>query len=188
MTTSNPKEIVEQILQARWHSTISGKAQTYVGQFFDAFTLRQGVYAKVQGNHGIYRVSIFPGNKNVSATCSCYIGKSGYCHHCEALAHAFLLYPETFTAIPKYTMADVSAATTPERIHSVVRSLALAAVIEELEQNNMNLKGIAVSMGVSEQKIRSLIKKERQQGIIDDLTPLKLACVWLLQKFGSRGA
>lgn len=183
MTTTSTADLIQQILKTRWQETVTAKTQHYIGAFFDMFSLRHGIYAKVQGNHGIYRVSIFPEKSHPEATCSCYIGKDGYCHHCEALAHTFLLNPLAFTIIPEQHIADIIGATIPEQINTATRSAALADIVEELERNGIRVKDVAESMGLSAQRFRAMIKRERQQGIVDDLTPIKLACVWLFHQF-----
>jgi predicted XRE-type DNA-binding protein len=180
MTTSETARTVKHLLQNRWQGGISPKAQKYVNVFFDVFALRGGLYAKVEGNHGVYRVSLFHFNNQIDATCSCYIGKSGYCHHCEALARTFLLNPTSIPTIPAYQLADISAAATPEQIYHFTRSAALAEILQELERNRVSIKSVAESMGLSPQRIRALMKKEQQQGILDELIPLKLASIWLL--------
>ncbi|WP_141509057.1 helix-turn-helix domain-containing protein [Candidatus Chloroploca asiatica] len=182
MIPSTTAETVAQLLQSRWQGAPSPKTQKYINTFFDIFTLRNGLYAKVQGNHGVYRVSIFEYNDQIDATCSCYIGKHGYCHHCEALARTFLLDATTIPPVPAYHIADVRTATTPEQINQYIRSTALAELLQELERNRISIKSVAASLGVSPQRIRALIKKEQHQGVVDELTPIKLSCLWLLDQ------
>jgi methionyl-tRNA synthetase len=138
-TTTTTDETVKQILRIRWQRTTSPKTQKYINQFFDIFTVRGGLYAKVEGNHGTYRVAIFQYNDQIDATCSCYIGKNGYCHHCEALARTFLLNPTGITAIPTHHVVDVLAATTPQQINDYIRSTALDEIIHELERQGISL-------------------------------------------------
>ena len=47
-------------------------------------------------NHGTYTVSIQVDEHGLGSACSCYIGKHGHCHHCEALARTFLENPSAF--------------------------------------------------------------------------------------------
>src|SRR5690348_7922354 len=83
----------------RWPLAPGSKALPYVKVFFA--TQRQGarLLGKVVGNHGTYTVSIEPTEHGLTSACSCYIGKHGYCHHCEALALAYLSNPNAFEVV-----------------------------------------------------------------------------------------
>ena len=84
-------------MKRQWSRVPSKKAQPYVKAFFAAVRSGTKITAKVVGNHGTYTVSIQLDTQGLTSACSCYIGKHGYCHHCEALAITFVQDPSLFT-------------------------------------------------------------------------------------------
>jgi hypothetical protein len=86
-----PEAVLQSAIQKRWHKTAGEKAGRYVGKFFDRVRLGKKIVAKVEGNHGVYTVSIEAKGTSTDSACSCYIGGDGYCHHCHALALTFPL-------------------------------------------------------------------------------------------------
>src|SRR5262245_50208080 len=89
-------DTLQAAVRRHWSGTLSDKAKRYVDAFFDTMRIGTKIIAKVHGNHGIYTVSIHLKEQTINAACSCYIGKGGGCHHCEALARMFLNNPDTF--------------------------------------------------------------------------------------------
>src|SRR6266542_2605147 len=83
-------EMLQAAVRRYWSGKPSDKAKRYVDAFFDATRIGTKIIAKVHGNHGTYTVSIHLNQQMINAACSCYIGKGGGCHHCEALARTFL--------------------------------------------------------------------------------------------------
>ena len=77
----------------------SQKATPYVNAFTARVWSGTKITAQVVGNHGTYTVSIQLGTQGLTSACSCYIGKHGYCHHCEALAHTFVHDPRLFKVV-----------------------------------------------------------------------------------------
>src|SRR5438046_9498319 len=87
-------------LQTLIQRTRSGKpdakTQRYVNAFYDRTSVGTKIVARVEGNHGTYTVSIEVKDNALVSACSCYIGKGGYCHHCQALALTYLQDPTSF--------------------------------------------------------------------------------------------
>ena len=71
-------------LRRAWPGKPSAKAQNYIGAFFAGTRIAARISAQVVGNHGTYTVSIEAKEAKLMSACSCYIGKGGSCHHCEA--------------------------------------------------------------------------------------------------------
>lgn len=106
MTTS--PETLQTVLRSHWSHAPSAKAGRYVGQFYALEHTGERISGKVEGNHGTYRVSIqTDGERVISSACSCYIGKHGYCHHCEALAHTYLQNPGAFVVVTAKERGDL---------------------------------------------------------------------------------
>ena len=92
-------EALQTAIRDHWSHTPGDKTQRYVGRFFSRTRTGTKIVARVTGNHGDYTVSIAVGAHGVTAACSCYIGKDGYCHHCAALAQTFLDDPVSFQEV-----------------------------------------------------------------------------------------
>src|SRR5687767_360147 len=92
-------EVIETALRKRWSFRPSVKAKRYVGKFVNATRTGKKITAQVEGNHGRYTVSIEAEPDGLTSACSCYIGKGGFCHHCEALAHTFLQHHVVLTPV-----------------------------------------------------------------------------------------
>ena len=92
-------EKLRSAIQSRWSGDPSLKAMRYTESFFNQIRTAKKIVAQVEGNHGIYTVSIQLKGSGLSAACSCYVGKEGLCHHCEALAFAFLRSDSYFKEI-----------------------------------------------------------------------------------------
>ena len=103
------RERLQSAIQRRWSGNPSVKARRYIESFFNRTRTATKIAAQVEGNHGIYTVSIQVEDHGLSAACSCYIGKEGFCHHCEALAFAFLRGDHDFKVIEAKKSSDIHA-------------------------------------------------------------------------------
>src|SRR5215831_15695616 len=107
---------LQMAIKRQWSRVPSQKAKPYVNAFFAAVRTETKITAKVVGNHGTYTVSMQLDPHGLTSACSCYIGRHGHCHHCEALAITFLREPGQFKIVkPKpvkavKSLADVAGA------------------------------------------------------------------------------
>jgi hypothetical protein len=90
---------LQRAIKRQWSRVPSQKAKPYVNAFFAAVRTDTKITAKAVGNHGTYTVSIQFTNHSLTSACSCYIGKHGSCHHCEALAITFVQDPNVFRSM-----------------------------------------------------------------------------------------
>jgi uncharacterized Zn finger protein len=90
---------IQTAIKRQWSRVPSQKAKPYVNAFFATVRTDTKITAKVVGNHGTYTVSIQVDTLGLTSACSCYIGKHGYCHHCEALAITFVQDPSLFQVV-----------------------------------------------------------------------------------------
>ncbi len=105
---------LEQLLtamQRQWSRVPSQKAKPYVNAFSAAVRSGSKITARVVGNHGTYTVSVQLDPQGLTSACSCYIGKHGYCHHCEALALTFMHDPSLFKVVTPTQRKDVRTLT-----------------------------------------------------------------------------
>ena len=99
----------QKAIRSTWSKAPGEKARRYIGKFYALERIGGRITGKVEGNHGTNTVSIRVDNGHVSSTCRCYIGKHGYCHHCEALAHTLIQTPEAFVEVVSKDEAELSA-------------------------------------------------------------------------------
>ena len=176
-------EILKSIIQANWSSRPSDKAKRYVGQFFDTTRFGTKITAKVIGNHGTYTVSLQVSEGSLTSACSCYIGKYGGCHHCQALAITFLQDPTKFIELRQRELEDVGVLAD---IAEYLRSVTLDGLIEELKKQGITQKAFADSIGMSSQKLSAIKSSERRNRYFHELGATKLACLWVLERFGKK--
>jgi uncharacterized Zn finger protein len=156
----------------------SEKAKRYVGRFYEATRIGSKIVAKVEGNHGTYVVSIDASSGRVSSACSCYIGKGGFCHHCEALAHTFLRNPDAFQEIQPpvreaiQNLADVQA---------YLQGVTLETLLAELKANGITQTAFAASIGMSTRHLSAVKSGEHRNHFFNELGSTKLACLWVLE-------
>jgi len=176
-------EILKSAIQKNWSPRPNDKAKRYVGQFLDAARLGTKITAKVIGNHGTYTVSIQVSERILTSACSCYIGKRGGCHHCQALAITFLQNPARFKELKQRKLEEVGELTD---IVEYLRSVTLDELIQELKKAGITQKAFAESIGMSSQKLLAIKASERRNRYFHELGATKLACLWVLERFGKK--
>jgi uncharacterized Zn finger protein len=171
-------ETLQTAIRSHWSAAPSDKARRYIGKFFQSMRVGSKIVAKVEGNHGTYAVSIDAGSGRVSSACSCYIGKGGFCHHCEALAHTFLRNPDAFQEIQPpareaiRNLADVQA---------YLQGVTLETLLAELKANGITQTAFAASIGMSTRHLSAVKAGELRNHFFNELGSTKLACLWVLE-------
>lgn len=173
--------ILKEALQNRWSHEPSSKAQPYIGQFFESYRIETKIMAKVVGNHGTYTVSIQADGHQFLSTCSCYIGKHGYCHHCEALARTFLNDSDRFEEIKTKKLEEVGEL--PE-LQQYLQGITLETLMTELRANGITQKVFAESIGMNTRHLSAIKSSEQRNRFHNELGATKLACLWILEHFG----
>lgn len=171
-------EVIETALRKRWSSTPSSKAKGYVGKFANATRTGEKITARVEGNHGMYTVSIEIKHDGLTSACSCYIGKGGFCHHCEALAHTFLEHPHRFKAVTPKKLPDVQRL---DQLSEPLRATTLDALLQELKARGVTQKEFAESIGMPPRHLGAIKSSELRNRYYNELGATKLACLWVLE-------
>jgi uncharacterized Zn finger protein len=131
-------------IKRQWSRAPSKKAQPYVNAFSAAVRTDTKITAKVVGNHGTYTVSIQLGTQGLTSACSCYIGKHGHCHHCEALAITFVQAPSLFKVVTPTQRKDVRGLTDVQaylqKSRRVVTSITTARATKVNARKNMSAR------------------------------------------------
>lgn len=157
---------------------IDAKVKRYVDAFFDMTRLDDQISGRVDGNHGVYTVTIRLQDGRLSSACSCYIGGSGGCHHCAALAHTFLRDPEQFTVVER---VERSAITTLEDVDAYVSSHPLADLLAEMRAKGITQKAFCEAIGMNPRHLSSVNSSEKRNHFFNELGAIKLAVLWALE-------
>lgn len=172
---------VEQLkaaIQGRWSGEPSVKAARYINSFFNATRTGNKIAAQVEGNDGTYTVSIQVDKQMPSSACSCYIGKGGFCHHCEALAFAFLKHSAQFRESKAKTLADIHEV---KDLEAYLKGVTLEALLKQLANNAITQKRFAESIGMSSRHLSAIKSSELRNRYFKELGATKLACLWVLE-------
>jgi len=161
-----------------WSAEPSPKAQRYVGRFFDTIVVENRIIAKVAGNHGTYTVSVEVKDKELVSACSCYIGKGGYCHHCEALALTYLQNPASFTEVQPKKREDVKHVSD---LHAYVQGVTLDSLLRQLSEKGITQKAFAEGISMNPRHLTAIKSSEARNHYYNELGATKLACLWLLE-------
>jgi uncharacterized Zn finger protein len=168
-------------LRRAWPGSPSAKAQNYIGKFFAGSRIAARISAQVVGNHGTYTVSIEAKEAGLVSTCSCYIGKGGYCHHCEALARTFLQDPTGFQVIETKKLEEVQSL---DDVHSYLVGVTLETLLKQLSEKGITQRAFAESIGLNTRHLSAIKSSEARNRYFNELGATKLACLWVLEHFG----
>jgi len=174
-------DLLRTTIQRHWPWVPSKKAKGYVHAFFAAERRGTKISAKVAGNHGTYTVSIQVEGQGLRSACSCYIGKHGHCHHCEALAITFLENPSTFKMVKAKQAKDVHDLTD---VRAYLDSVTLDALLSQLKAKGVTQKVFAEQIGMNTRHLAAIKASELRHHYFNELGATKLACLWMLQHLG----
>lgn len=169
---------LKKIIQSVWNRPPSDKSNRYIDHFFDRELIGKRIIAKVQGNHGIYKVTINVKANNVDSACSCYIGRDGFCHHCSALAYTFLKNPDSFKEIKYKTQKQIR---TLEDLESFLKGKTLEMLLKDMKATGITQKAFAESIGMNPGHLTAIKSSELRNRYFNELGATKLACLWVLE-------
>lgn len=171
-------ELLQSALRRHWAAAKGPRVQEYIGKFTGCIRVGTHISGKVQGNHGLYTVSIQVEGDHVTAACSCYIGKGGGCHHCAALAYTFLNTPKAFQVIEPKERKDVRGL---GDLKDYLAQTTLESLVQQLKEQGITQSAFAESIGCSAQHLAAVKRSELRHHYFHELGALKLACLWLLE-------
>jgi uncharacterized Zn finger protein len=174
-------ETLKAAIQKSWIRSPGEKAGRYVGQFYDTIRIGRKITARVKGNHGIYTVTVQATDQGLSSACSCYIGRGGGCHHCVALAITFLNDPEAFREIKTRRLDEVEKV---QELGEYLQGITLESLLKELGARGITQKALAQGMGMNPRHLSSIRSSELRNRYFNELGATKLACLWVLERFG----
>jgi uncharacterized Zn finger protein len=168
-------------IKRQWSRVPSKKAQPYINAFTAAVRSGTKITAKVVGNHGTYTVSIQLDPQGLTSACSCYIGKHGYCHHCEALAITFVQDPSLFQVVTPKQRKDVRNLTD---VQAYLQSVTLEVLLTQLKDKGITQKAFAEQIGMNTRHLAAIKSSELRHHYFNELGATKLACLWVLEHLG----
>ena len=168
-------------IKRQWSRVPGKKAKPYVNTFSAAERRGTKITAKVVGNHGTYTVSIQLDTQGLTSACSCYIGKHGYCHHCEALAITFAQNPSLFQVVTPKQRKDVRNLTD---VQAYLQSVTLEALLTQLKDKGITQKAFAEQIGMNTRHLAAIKSSELRHHYFNELGATKLACLWVLEHLG----
>ena len=174
-------DLLQTAIKRHWSWVPSKKAKGYVNTFFAAQRRGTTITAKVVGNHGTYTVSIQVEPQGVRSACSCYIGKHGHCHHCEALALTFLADPRKFTVVKPKQIKEVRQLTD---VRASLESVTLDTLLNQLKAQGITQKAFAEQIGMNTRHLSAIKASELRNHFFNELGATKLACLWILEHLG----
>jgi uncharacterized Zn finger protein len=174
-------DLLQTAIKRRWSWVPSKKAKGYVNAFSAAEQRGTKITAKVVGNHGTYTVSIQVDEQSTTSACSCYIGKSGHCHHCEALAITFLADPSKFKVIKSKQIKEVRQLTD---VRAYLDSVTLDTLLSQLKAKGITQKAFAEQIGMNTRHLAAIKSRELRNHYFNELGATKLACLWMLDHLG----
>jgi uncharacterized Zn finger protein len=174
-------DLLTTTIRRHWSWVPSKKAKSYVNAFFAAERRGTNITAKVVGNHGTYTVSILVDDHGLRSACSCYIGKHGSCHHCEALALTFLADPSKFKAVKSKQMKEVRDLTD---VRAYLESVTLETLLSQLKAKGITQKAFAEQIGMNTRHLAAIKSSELRHHYFNELGATKLACVWMIEHLG----
>jgi hypothetical protein len=158
-------------IHAGWDYPVNVKAKRYVAKFFKRTRTGRTITGHVIGNHGTYTGSITTQGKTLSSACSCYVGASGACHHCHALAVTFLQEPKSFQEVQRKTRKGVK---TLDDVGPYLKGVKLEALLEKVKAQGITQKQLAESMGMTPRHLAAIESSELRHRYFNELGATKL--------------
>ena len=170
--------VLQGAIKERWSNAGGEKMQRYVGKFWGRQRRERKITAVIEGNHGNYTVSIEAQESGIWSTCSCYIGKRGYCHHCAALGLTFLAEPNSFEVIEKVEKTAVSDL---DSLQAYLDSVTLDELTKQMRAKGITQKAFCEAVGMKPQHLTAVKSSERRNRRFHELGAIKLAVLWVLE-------
>jgi uncharacterized Zn finger protein len=177
LADSNLSQLIS-ALNKSWPNKPLEKVSRYINKFFDCQRVGLKISGRVNGNHGIYTVTIQMKGRILSSACSCYFWRHGSCHHCEALAKTFTLGPNHFQELE---IRKLEEKTTLDDLKTYLRSETLDNLLTRLKSRGITQTAFAKSIGMNTRHLSSIKSSELRNRFYNELGATKLAVMWALE-------
>jgi len=156
------------------------RAENYVGKFSNCSVDGSVIKGVIRGNHGDYQVTLKIDSDPIGYECGCETSKDSFCKHAAALGLSYIYTPWEFASNQKM---DRKSLNTIDDIQFYVKTTPLKDLLDELKKIDISISKLASLTGVTMQQISSMVKED-SGGKSHALTePLKLSCLYLLEKY-----
>jgi uncharacterized Zn finger protein len=127
---------------------ISVKIKNYINKFFETKEYEDKITGKVEGNYGIYNVSIVFKDDRLDHRCSCYLG--GKCHHSNALAYTYVYSPSIFEKVEKIDLLEI------DNLKEYIDQFTLEELLSKIKKAGISQKKFAESIGMIPRHLTSI--------------------------------
>lgn len=156
------------------------RAENYVGKFHNCSVDSSHIKGTIRGNHGDYTVTLKIDTDPIEFECECEKGKSIFCKHAAALGLTYIYTPWEFASNQKI---DRNSIRTTDEIKFYIKTTPLKQLLDELKKIEVSISELADLSGITMKQISSIVKEDTR-GKHHTLTdPLKLSCLYLLEKY-----
>ena len=156
------------------------RAENYVGKFMNCSVDGSVLKGTIKGNHGDYHVQLRFDTDPIQYECGCENSKEMFCKHCAALGLTYIYTPWVFASDRK---VDRKSMKTLEDMKYYIKVTPLKDLLDDLKKVNISLTALADLSGVTMQQISVMVKEDvtgKNHALTD---PLKLSCLYLLEKY-----
>jgi len=156
------------------------RAENYVGKFNNCSIEGANIKGTIRGNHGDYTVNLKIDSDPIQFDCNCGKDKSHFCKHAAALGLTYIYTPWVFASNQKM---DRKALRTTDDIQFYIKTTPLKKLLDELKSIEVSISQLSTLTGVTMKQLSSIVKEDAN-GTHHNLTdPLKLTCLFLLEKY-----
>lgn len=154
------------------------RAENYVGKFINCSVDSSIISGTIRGNHGDYKVTLKIDTDPIEYNCDC--GKEEFCKHAAALGLTYIYTPWVFASNQKL---DRKSLRTTEEVKFYIKTTPLKQFIDDLKSIDVSVSQLAELSGLPMKRIATLVKEESEDKSHNLTDPLKLSCLFLLEKY-----
>jgi len=156
------------------------RAENYVGKFHNCSVDSSFIKGTIRGNHGDYTVTLKIDTDPIEYECQCEKGKEVFCKHAAALGLTYIYTPWVFASNHKM---DRKAIRTTEEIKFYIKTTPLKQMLDELKKIDISVSQLSELSGIPMKRIAALVKDDASDTHHNITDPLKLSCLFLLEKY-----
>ena len=123
-------------------------------------------------------MSLQVSSQGLVSACSCYIGKQGFCHHCEALGFTFLKRETLFKPTEPVQLENIQDV---KDVRTFLEGTTLASLLKQLGDLGITQKAFAEAIGMNSRQLSAIKSSELRNRYFNELGATKLACLWVLE-------
>jgi hypothetical protein len=158
------------------------RAENYVGKFINCSVDDSFIKGTIRGNHGDYTVTLKIDVDPIEYSCDCEKGKDVFCKHAAALGLTYIYTPWVFSS---NQIIDRKSLRTTDEIKFYIKTTPLKQLLDDLKTINVSVSQLADLSGIPIKRIAALVKDDSMDTTHNLTDPLKLSCLFLLEKYSA---